>query len=377
MLLRFAMPGGSRPVSQEPLRRPPRKLLVVKVAGFGDGIMIRSVIGHWQRASPGMELGVLVCPPTREALSSNSSFRVHCYDPKHDSVVTLLRLVAEVRRARYDAAVDFEPYSLLTALFVRLSGIPARIGFAGLPGNPRAALLTHATELMLGGPHWSNFVRLARTAAPLPGGELSTLPLPYAAEDEQWLNNWLQEHKSSPCSRLVALQLGVHLRTYYKAWPLERFVSLAEHLKTVVPGLIIVLTGTLAERDLIQRFRSRFSGEAIDASDIGALGRTAALLSRCDLLVSSDTGVMHLGACMGVPTVGIFGATRVDHGAPVGSHATFVYTTQVHCSPCVDALRQIAPDECMNVEKSRCMWDVGVDHVLQAARRVAAGEWLA
>jgi ADP-heptose:LPS heptosyltransferase len=376
MLLRSAMRGGPVSLSQEPLSPPPRKLLVVKVSGLGDGLLVRSVIGHWQQVSPGMELGVLVCPPTREALSSNSNFRVHCYDPRRDSVVTFLRLVRQVRRVRYDAAVDFEPYSLLTALFMRLSGIPSRIGFAGLPGNPRAVLLTNAIELLRSGPLWNNFVRLARMAAPLPGGELSTLPLPCAAEDERWLNSWLQERGCKPGTRLVALHLGVHARTNYKAWPLARFVSLAEHLKAAVPGLILVLTGTAAERELIQQFRSEFSGKAIDAGGIGALGRTAMLLSRCDLLVSSDTGVMHLGACMGVPTVGIFGATRTDHWAPVGPHATFVYATQVQCSPCVDVLRQIAPIECVNAEKSRCMWDVGVDRVLQAAREVVAGDWL-
>jgi len=338
--------------------------------------MVRSVIGHWQRANPGMEVGVLVCPPTREALSSNSNFRVHCYDPRRDSVVTFLRLVREVRRVRYDAAVDFEPYSLLTALFMRLAGIPSRVGFAGVPGNPRTVLLTNAIELLRRGPLWSNFVRLARMVAPLPCGELSTLPLPCAAEDEEWLHTWLQEGGCTVGSRLVALHLGVHVRTYFKAWPLARFVGLAEHLKATVPGLIIVLTGTGAERELIQQFRSKFSGHVIDASGLGALGRTALLLSRCDLLVSSDTGVMHLGASMGVPTVGIFGATRSDHWAPVGPRATFVYATQVDCSPCVDVLRQIAPLECVNAKKSRCMWDVGVDRVLQAARKVVAGDWL-
>jgi len=323
-----------------------------------------------------MELGVLVCPPTREALSSYSNFRVHFYDPWRDSVVTFLRLVGEVRRVRYDAAVDFEPYSLLTALFMRLASIPSRVGFAGVPGNPRTVLLTNAIELLRRDPLWSNFVRLARMVAPLPSGELSTLPLPCAAEGQEWLNSWLQERRCPPGSRLVGLHLGVHARTHYKAWPLDRFVSLAEHLKATVPGLIVVLTGTAAERDLIQRFRASFSGEAIDAGGIGALGRTALLLSRCDLLVSSDTGVMHLGASMGVPTVGIFGATRSDHWAPVGPRATFVYATQVDCSPCVDVLRQIAPFECVNAKKSRCMWDVGVDRVLQAARKVVAGDWL-
>jgi len=69
----------------------------------------------------------------------------------------------------------------------------------------------------------------------------------------------------------------------------------------------VILTGQAPERPLIGEFIDRYRGPVADATGCGESARTAALLALCDLLVSNDTGVMHVGAAMGAPTVGIFG----------------------------------------------------------------------
>ena len=138
----------------------------------------------------------------------------------------------------------------------------------------------------------------------------------------------------------------------------------------------IILTGLAPEQPLIHEFMDKYSGYAVDASESGSLEKTAALLRRCDLLVSNDTGIMHLAAAMGTPTVGLFGPTSPRCWAPIGSRATYVYDTKVACSPCINLYANCRPLECANPEKSRCMLDITVDSVLTAARRVIAGGWL-
>ena len=137
-----------------------------------------------------------------------------------------------------------------------------------------------------------------------------------------------------------------------------------------------MLTGTAPERPLIQAFIENYSGHALDASDTGSLENTAALLGRCNLLVSNDTGIMHLAAAVGTPTVGLFGPNSPRYWAPVGSRATYVYDTKVTCSPCLNLYANRWPLECVNAEKSRCMLDIEVDSVLNAARRVVLDGWL-
>ena len=85
---------------------------------------------------------------------------------------------------------------------------------------------------------------------------------------------------------------------------------------------------------------------------------------------------MHLAAAMGTPTVGLFGPNSPRYWAPIGPRATFVYDTKVACSPCLNLYANRWPLECANPEKSRCMLDIGVDSVLNAARRVITDAWL-
>jgi ADP-heptose:LPS heptosyltransferase len=354
----------------------PRRLLVAKVSGLGDGVMVRSVMEHLRRLNPALEIGVLVCPPTREVLAGASDFAVHCYDPKRDNVFGLLRTLRGVRQKKYDVALDFEQYTVLTPLFIRFTGVPIRVGFSNPIEPSRARFLTHPLPLNRSYSVWRNFLALARCVEASLPPTLVNLPLPVTSDEIAWTEAWLGAHLHHRRGPLVAFHIGGAPRAAFKTWPLERFVALGECLRGAVAGLTIILTGTAADRPLIDHFERDFSGYVVDASGLGGLQRTAALLRRCDLLVSNDTGIMHLGAAMGTPTVGLFGATHADHWAPVGTRATYVRRTTVPCSPCSNVYDKMTPRACFNPQVSQCMWDITVDAVMGAARAVTIGGWL-
>ncbi len=136
--------------------------------------------------------------------------------------------------------------------------------------------------------------------------------------------------------------------------------------------MVVMLTGTLAEQPLARAFGRSFSGRCVDATSFGSIERSAELLRRCDLLVSNDTGVMHLGAAMGTPTVGLFGPNSPTRYAPTGPRVASVCTTRIPCSPCIHIHRGVVP-ECFNEERGRCMLDVDVESVFQAAQSVRLG----
>ncbi|MGH7931553.1 MAG: glycosyltransferase family 9 protein, partial [Candidatus Binataceae bacterium] len=96
----------------------------------------------------------------------------------------------------------------------------------------------------------------------------------------------------------------------------------------------------------------------------------------CSLLVSNDTGIMHLGAALGTPTVGLFGPNSPRYWAPLGPRATYVYDTRLPCSPCLNLYADRWPLNCTHPEKGRCMLDITVDSVMMAAKRVILGNWL-
>jgi len=224
--------------------------------------------------------------------------------------------------------------------------------------------------------YWESIVALARhidpdfpSAAP----RLSFSPDPMVMSR---VDHWQRQQGATDQTRMVALHLGSVDRADYKRWPVSRFIELAERIRSRVPTLLVILTGTPAERSLVSKFAGGFQGHCADATVLDSVHATALLLERCALLVSNDTGVMHLGAALGTPTVGLFGATNPAHFAPVGIRATYVYPTRVNCSPCFDAYRGVFPPACRNAEFQRCMLDIDPAHVMEAARRVVTGDWL-
>jgi ADP-heptose:LPS heptosyltransferase len=340
---------------------------------MGDSVLIRSLIDHLLARNPALDVGVLVGPPTRELLTLGTNFRVHQYTQQKLTPRTALASLLDIRRHRYDAILNFEQASTAGAAFLVGTGIPVRVGFLPTVESPKARFLTHAQRFREGCSMWQSFVHLAQMIDPGLSDSVTPVPLKCGEEAEAWALDWLTRHvRRHPA---IALHLGSQ-DLEFRRWPLDRFVQFAERIRSLELEPSIVLTGTQPERPIIRAFIDQYSGHAVDASDSGSLAKTAALLQRCNLLVSNDTGIMHLAAAMGTPTVGLFGPNSPRYWAPIGSRATYVYQTKVACSPCLNLYANRWPLECTNPVKSRCMLDIEVDSVLNAARRVITSPWL-
>jgi ADP-heptose:LPS heptosyltransferase len=355
------------------LRAVPQRLLVVKVFGMGDGVLVRSLIEHLKARNPGLEIGVLLGPATRESLTLGANFWIHQYTQQKLTPRTAFNSLREIRQRHYDAILNFEQASTAGSAFLAATGIPLRIGFLPTVESPKARFLSHGERFQEGHSMWQSFIRLAQMIDPGLSDQVMPVPLRCSAAAKSWAQEWLTPHL--PRRPAIAIHLGSQ-DLEFRRWPLERFVQLAERVRALGLEPSIILTGTAPERALIHGFIDQYSGHAADASQSGSLEKTAALLERCQLLVSNDTGIMHLAAAMGTPTVGLFGPNSPRYWAPVGPRATFVYDTKVACSPCLNLYANRWPLECANPEKSRCMLDISVDSVLNAARNVITGAWL-
>lgn len=351
---------------------PPRRLLLAKSYGMGDGVLIRSLADHMLRFNPSLELGVLGCPPLIQVLRSTDRMRIHQYDPTVDGARAMFRLLREVRRVGYDAVIDFEAFTLLSATFIRMAAIPVRIGLKPPVDNPRARLLTHAVALDPERSMWSHFVDLVRTVEPRVEADMGATPMPCSDDARSWGLEWWKRH--TPAEGLViAVHLGTGLRGSYRRWPVGNFAKAAARLGASHRNLVVLLTGTAQDAPLMREFKSAYGGPVVEASDAKSLEHTACLLARCSLLLSNDTGVMHLGAAMGTPTIGLFGPTSLPHWAPVGRRAVALRGTRLPCSPCIDMYHNRMPMRCSHAVKSQCMLDITVDMVVRAAERMLDG----
>jgi ADP-heptose:LPS heptosyltransferase len=158
-----------------------------------------------------------------------------------------------------------------------------------------------------------------------------------------------------------------------RRWPLERFAQVVHALLTRDPSLGVVIPGTADERPYAEEFCVRLQ-PLNDARLRNLAGRTslavlAGVLQQSRLVLTGDTGVMHLAAAVGAPLVALFGPEAPVRYGPAGEpRRTVVLAGEVPCGPCLcSANRKQAP---CTAEPAACMLSIAAADVQQAC------EWL-
>jgi ADP-heptose:LPS heptosyltransferase len=154
-----------------------------------------------------------------------------------------------------------------------------------------------------------------------------------------------------------------------KQWPVTRFAAVATELARA-EGAVLLLTGTSADRPIVDEMRAALPAD-VDRLDLAGevdLPLLAATLERCRLLVTGDTGPMHLAAFVGTPIVAIFGPSDPLRYAPIAAPHRVV-RIDLPCAPC-NRIR-LPPARCQG-HTPDCLAGVTVDAVQAAARSLLA-----
>jgi len=146
-----------------------------------------------------------------------------------------------------------------------------------------------------------------------------------------------------------------------KRWLPERYAAVGELVSRRAGGKVAILGGP-AERPLADAIAAGMRAPVRVLCGETTLPELVGVLSRLRLLVTNDSGPMHVAAALGVPLVAVFGSTDWRETAPVGESARIV-REPVECAPCL--LRECPIDH-------RCMRRVSVDRVVDAALGMVA-----
>ncbi len=170
-------------------------------------------------------------------------------------------------------------------------------------------------------------------------------------------------------SRIVGLFPGSNAPA--RRWPWDRFTAVGCALAH--RGARVVVMGGAAERELTGR-TSEGIPKAVDTGGATDLLGLASLLSACDLVITNDTGPMHLAGALGTPTVTLWGPSDPAEVCPVGAHDVRITGEALPCKPCfknecprrgAGTLLPEAHEECMQL--------IGVDEVVQTAMEILGG----
>jgi ADP-heptose:LPS heptosyltransferase len=139
-----------------------------------------------------------------------------------------------------------------------------------------------------------------------------------------------------------------------RRWPAQRFAQVADALAAA--GWRIVLSGAADEKPLVAEVASAMRAEAIDASGRTSLGGLAAMIAGARMMVSNDTGVSHVAAAVGTPSVVVSSGADAKRWAPLDAGRHRVLWADAPCRPCAHAVCPIGHP---------CALGVTVDAVLE------------
>ncbi|HVG94439.1 MAG TPA: lipopolysaccharide heptosyltransferase II [Planctomycetota bacterium] len=337
-----------------------RRVLVRLPNWLGDVCLAAPTIAALDRAlPPGAEIVAAARPGVASIARRLPRVTETIVLSDERSTRALPRLVAAYRAARADAALVF-PRSFRAALPAFLARVPLRVG---LPGDGRRGLLTHVARPPgpLRGVH-----RSATYAAILSPLGLASEVDPWRLEPEPeafaWVDAWRGAGNGTPDRPLVTIEPGGAYGTA-KRWPEAAYAELCRRL-VLEDGAEVVLVGTSDAAALHARIAAAAGAPLRSAAGATDLPRLAALLARARLLVTNDTGPMHLAAAVGTPILALFGSTDPDVCGPRGTGPITVLRDRVPCSPC---WLRVCP-----IEGHPCLDPMRVERVLDAARRLLA-----
>ncbi len=296
-------------------------ILLIKPGAVGDLLQLTPAIRALAAKFPAARITLLVGSSAAATMFLLNPY-IHetiVFDRKgaHRSIAGFLQLWKQLRAARYDLVVNFQR-SNFKAWLLAAATFPCRLlVYRKARGRTVHAVVNHL-----------------ETLAPLGiDPELCDLSLElYCGQEEKAFADTLIADAGLSGKILIALNPGASNRI--KCWSPERFAILADLLVTELDAGI-VLVGGGNERDLAERILAGMNCTPLDLIGKTSLLQLGAVLDRCALLVSGDTGPLHLATAVKTQVVALFGAIDPFRTGPVGEGHRVIRHVELPCVPCV------------------------------------------
>ncbi|MBD3296851.1 MAG: lipopolysaccharide heptosyltransferase II [Candidatus Omnitrophica bacterium] len=269
-----------------------------------------------------------------------------------------LAFIRMLRAERYDVSLLLKP-SRTKAVISRMSGIPERISFAG-----KNAPLTREVDIPHDHIHRADQLLSLAGAMGVDSAD-GTYEYFYGWEDREKAEAVLRK-AGGAIRRIVALNPGGNWEA--KRWPAERFAELGRELLNRYGDIEIMVTGAVKDIQLAQEIVSLIGAAEKCYSIAGktSLNQLAAVFDKCALVISADSGPLHLASATGTDTIGLYGPTLPQITGPRGRGLNIVVQSTTDCVlPCYEK-RCPKSYECMRSIKTR--------EVLRAAGKVLGGK---
>ncbi len=291
-------------------RRSIKKILIIGIGSLGDNLLITPSLKVIRDAFPQAQIDFVAGPGSRGFAEGHPWFsRCIIYD-KSKGIRVFMK---DARQTRYDLIVDFKNSYLS---FVCRSKYRMTFFIKDFFSDKR---------------HIHESRRVLNFFAPFFNSKEDVrLWFPVTAAEKVNADKFIQSLGIADTDVKIAFNPGA--KTIQKCWPKEKFIEAGKYLVDKY-GAKILITGLAGEKDLTGDIARAIGRNAINLAGKTTVRQLSALLEKMDILVTNDTGTMHLACAVGCPVVAIFGPTNPDRYGPLFGKNAMVRNS-VNCLPC-------------------------------------------
>ncbi|HVB25931.1 MAG TPA: lipopolysaccharide heptosyltransferase II [Ktedonobacteraceae bacterium] len=369
--------GKSQP-ALTPQTIQPERILVIRLDLIGDLVLSLSVVHTLKRAYPDAEIDLLAVPSSSQvALSDPNLAQVIAYDPnvwrrpkallQPKNWREAITVVRGLRSRHYDLAVSV--FGDWAAILAVLSGAKRRVGF-GRESYP--GFMTDSVP----GQHWGKGDHQHEVDYCL---ELAKAAGATVTQDDRVPQLYVNEQARTEVAQLL-LDAGILSNTplivchvssnngQSKRWPIPYWATLIDRLLRENVAQV-VFSGAPDDLPLIESVTRRMHEHAVNLAGKTSLTQLAALMERADLLVTGDSGPMHIATAVGTSLIAIHGPTDPALSGPVSPYAT-ILRSDIWCSPCYEAkntadcrffttqcMKNITPNQVFDVVQKKLIYN--------------------
>lgn len=362
------------------------RILIIRLSALGDILHALPVLAAIRRAKPQAHIGWIVQAGGAELVQGHPMLdRAHVIPRQAmknmgatEKFGVLRKLRAEVRAEDYEIAIDLQGLAK-SAVWGWLSSAKERVGFRGEDARELSGLLYNraisppadARHVIL-----KNLSLLQALGISNPAVEF---PVHFADVTKQRAQEIWGESDSGVMRVIVNPGAG----WVTKQWPAARYGELAARLAKERAARVAIAWGPGEETLVREAIAAADSGSASGPPDFSsrmipaapgvyAMPATSftelgATISLANLFVAGDTGPLHFAAALGVPSVGIFGASDPIRNGPWGEHTRVIQLTEPKCIPCWKT-------QCAWSEPLACLNGIAVDRILGECLKVLTPE---
>jgi heptosyltransferase II len=338
------------------------RVLIRGTNWIGDVVMTLPAIAAIRKTWPRSRISVLAKPWVAEVyrLAPDVDDIIVFQEPgRHAGIGGKLRLAGELREYGFECAILLQN-AIEAAIIVRLAGISLR---AGYNSDGRGLLLTHSvrrTKAIRRVHQIDYYLEMVRALGCTPAGR--DVRLRPGKDYDGLAGKFFVRFGTDQNRPVIGLAPGAAYGPAKKWFP-DRFAAVVDRLSDE-SGAQTILFGSTGDRESTAEVQRNARHPLIDIAGKTNLKEAIALIARCSLFISNDSGLMHVAGALGVPTIAVFGSTNPVTTSPVGERSIVIHH-DVPCSPC---LKPVCPTD------FRCMEIIGVEEVYTAARKLLSLE---